>query len=291
MSIEIIKTNNLNDFWDFISPIGKFIKDIENPIFRGQANANWSLTPAVLREDIHKKYENLTREQSHVEKIIFFELLMLSDFVYYLDNIGYSIPNDSVDFRKHISFDYFTHHFGVDATGWPHKEYFPLLALAQHHGLPTRLLDWTRSPLVGAYFAASQALNLDDDSDELAVWILPSKKLYMLDGKLQLINMPGSTSVNLAAQKGVFLVHRGDYRMDRNTKFDFSEIKNDLNSLIEESKNFKAWKITLPKKLAGDLFFRCADFGISAASLFPGIEGAAKAVLEFKLAKKNSGIL
>ena len=91
-----------------------------------------------------------------------------------LDRLGGTCPpHGKADLEEHILRNFVRYsrpHLGGTAVSeWE------LLVSAQHHGLPTRLLDWTYSPLVAAHFATQKATREPRDR---AVWRLDWKQVH-----------------------------------------------------------------------------------------------------------------
>lgn len=160
-----------------------------------------------------------------------------------------------------------------------------LLALAQHHGLPTRLLDWTYSALVALWFAVSKPaeLNKNQKVSGGVVWILKpcvadfrtdTETIDPLNNKMTKIFRPTVISRRISAQSGVFTVHK----INDNGKM----IKLEINGAFSS----KLTKVTIPNSKFASLRKHLHIMGINNACVFPDIDGYCKH-LEWRYSKMS----
>ncbi|MFK7781801.1 FRG domain-containing protein [Psychroserpens sp.] len=144
------------------------------------------------------------------------------------------------------------------------KTEWELLAIAQHNGLPTRLLDWTHNPLVATFFAAVE--NMDSDGCIYVyrpIEMIDVKEMNPFELKEHKIKIgfhqPNSSSNRIINQLGYFSVH--------------SNPKLDLNS---KNKIGILERLIIKKEIKEELIHMLNQYGINYLNLFPDLEGLSK---------------
>jgi hypothetical protein len=162
------------------------------------------------------------------------------------------------------------------------------LAMMQHHGAPTRLLDFTKSPYVAAFFAFENA------TDEAALFALDTPRLWSAtpsfdpqltrdridprspanfaryfagnDVPVLWVGEPSEMDHRLLAQSGLFVVP--------------GVIQLTLEQILAhyDPSGSLLMKIVLPRALREEAMHQLYRMNITYSTLFPDIEGLARSV-------------
>jgi hypothetical protein len=261
----LIETDSVREFLRAILPTEAHFP-AEVWIFRGQADDRWGLTPSIRRAsswiplggadhfDLREDQGVVVNPESELQVA---EARVLGVLSRIIDRVGLdpSLKNDG-----------------------------NLAAFAQHIGLPTRLLDWTRAPMMAAYFAAAEAARKPPDPERRLV-VYGMSEIFLCRhhaevAKVERLVVPGAANPNMVAQQGEFIKVVDEVDLLRNvtrTRVSMGQPLGPIQGCLVDNHLIA---VTLPWAHAIQLLRTLRDQGIHAASVYPGQYGVAELARE-----------
>jgi hypothetical protein len=218
--------DHIQSWLDLARLIEQLGRQATNWIFRGEPSTTYELRPAAGREGMAQETARTIRYELQHEREA------LARFRY-----------DAQPYVGHSSYS---------DLEW--------LAIAQHYGMATRLLDWTESLLVAAFFAVEHA----DRTGQALIYgvsglpvLSPSEPHDPFTVKTVSIYRPPHINARISAQRSVFTVHPDPVKPFKDRRLRY-------------------W--TISGEASGDLKNVLDACAINYASLFPDLQGLARHV-------------
>lgn len=304
----IVDCKSSSDFLNKISPLRS--AHTTDHAYRGLPTTEYALTPTLFRSPIPTQIPDVVSLAafSSAPPQWCHELELLRQFYWRLNRAGLAIPDDSASLRTLFEKDSRRSITEiVDNDGfWPPREVDGLMALAQHNTLPTRLLDWTWSPFVAAFFAcvipvktiANPFEPLPAEQKKLCVWCLDTSALKNLNAlrssnRVETVTVAAATNPLVHAQSAFFTTIRSSIQ-SYDEAFEQKALDQQLQELMPGRSPPEGWSsvdypltcFTLPQLHAPQLAHDLTKLGISYATIYPGYDGVAKSIFLEDLIEK-----
>ena len=229
MSYKEVQCSSWNEFKSKIVhdlfPNGRFKKG--RFLFRGQGDASWALSPSFDRW-----YKGTLKDKVKTSDALLEQFKKECELEQLSDDIRKSDIN--------------------------------MLSLGQNFGLPTRLLDWSESPYVSAFFAFSSHLTRNHENNEkVAIWVIDVEDpIWDKDHGCEIVNVPSFDNERIKNQHGKFTY----LRSTKSSIEDYVAEFNGEGYLV---------KYLIPADDAVKALAELDAMGLSFSRIYPGITGNA----------------